>query len=113
MLKFPSVFKINKSQIKSTKKEGSFQHLNRLSIWDKTFGQAMFWLKKPSEEKNDCFEINDYSEEIRRQSIEIQTSGTTSSKSAVYYTTPLNAYLTYVTLKLQIIMQGWFNPYNN
>jgi hypothetical protein len=93
--KLPSVFK---RQTMSAETD-----LGRYSNLSKTFGHALSWLNKSDEQTNESFEIKNYSAETMRQSTEIEASEANTSKTPAI---PLNAYLTYVTLKLQIIIQG-------
>ena len=60
---------------------------NNGSFWDRTFGQAFSWMNKPN-----------------NQPIEESSFSNNSTNNATGIS--LNAYLTYVTLKLPLIMQG-------
>ncbi len=70
------------------------------SIWDRTIGQAFSWLNK-QENIQENINIDNYSESFSNRS-----NATTSKQSLNTQSIPLNAYLTYVTLNLQLIMQG-------
>ena len=64
------------------------------SIWGKTFGQAISWMNKNTFQSNENHSGGD---------------SAAGGQSIAPQSIPLNAYLTYVTLKLQVIMQGkWF-----
>lgn len=98
-LKFPSsALKKRNSSTTSTEERTIHQELNRHSIWDRTFGQAFSWLNKPIENDKDSYEIGEYNESNGKSQVDEQLSSSSQSSS-------LNAHLTYVTLKLQIIMQ--------
>lgn len=105
LLKLPSVFKKRPSEIqtKADSEKNFHQDLSRYSIWDRTFGQAMTWLNKPVEDSKESFEIKDYNEQVASTAMEEKNEARASQSNP--QSIPLNAYLTYVTLKLQIIMQ--------
>ncbi len=81
----------------------------RSSVWDRTVGQAMTWLNKPENpDQKEMFEINKHNDpDTQHSSRESDEAGTSAAADfrASQSSVPLNAYLTYVTLRLQIIIQ--------
>ena len=73
------------------------------SIWNRTFGQALSWLNKPGNNVQENINIDNYSDSYGRETT--TTSITITAKSNPQ-SIPLNAYLTYVTLNLQLIIKG-------
>lgn len=101
LLKFPSVFSKRKSSNVSVAGDtGQIfnQDTSRFSIWNRTVGQAFTWLNKPEENPKEMYQINSRDGEYEDDSVQPSTSQDSHSFR-------LNAYLTYVTLKLQVIMQ--------
>jgi len=78
-------------------------------MWERTFGQAMTWLNKPdSTNQKEMYEINKYNSPDEQAFRNEEQEGSTAAADDVrasQSSVPLNAYLTYVTLRLQIIMQ--------
>ena len=81
----------------------------RSSMWERTFGQAMTWLNKPElTNQKEMYEIDKYNDpDAQAASREEDESGGVAGADlrAFQSSVPMNAYLTYVTLRLQIIMQ--------
>ena len=73
------------------------------SIWNRTFGQALSWLNKPGSSVQENINIDNYSDNYGRETT--TTSISITSKPSPQ-SIPLNAYLTYVTLNLQLIIKG-------
>ena len=75
---------------------------NRNSFWGRTFGNAFSWINPMRPNNNEQPEPDNYDNSFTNNNNNNNQASGTSLVNSI----PLNAYLTYVTLKLQLIMQG-------
>jgi hypothetical protein len=77
---------------------------NRNTFWGRTFGNAFSWINPTRTNNNEQTEPDNYDNSFTNNNNNVNNQA--SVASSLVNSIPLNAYLTYVTLKLQLIMQG-------